>query len=146
MSHTRVSVVRRERAARGIGLATTDLFLAEGRRVAMVDRDSDILAEEAGKRDGVVALHCDVSDPDDVAKMAEDAVAKLGRVDALVLALLVIGQMQPDLDQNDAFVVEQALQVVFRKVFHSFKGGKEEREQAAVIPTRNCFWRWRRAL
>ena len=64
-------------AARGIGLATTDLFLAEGRRVAMVDRDSDILAEEAGKRDGVVALHCDVSDPDDVAKMAEDAVAEL---------------------------------------------------------------------
>lgn len=71
-------------AARGIGLATTDLFLAEGRRVAMVDRDSDVLAEEAGKRDGVVALHCDVSDPDDVARMARDAVAELGRVDALV--------------------------------------------------------------
>ena len=32
-------------AARGIGLATTKLFLAEGRRVAMVDRDADALME-----------------------------------------------------------------------------------------------------
>ena len=30
-------------AARGIGLATTKQFLAEGRRVAMVDRDAEAL-------------------------------------------------------------------------------------------------------
>jgi NAD(P)-dependent dehydrogenase (short-subunit alcohol dehydrogenase family) len=30
-------------AARGIGLATTRLLLAEGRRVAMIDRDAEAL-------------------------------------------------------------------------------------------------------
>jgi meso-butanediol dehydrogenase/(S,S)-butanediol dehydrogenase/diacetyl reductase len=43
-------------AARGIGLATTKLFLAEGRRVAMIDRDADVLAEESAKLDGVLPV------------------------------------------------------------------------------------------
>lgn len=72
-------------AARGIGLATTRLFLAEGRRVAMIDRDAEALeaaATELG--DGVLPVVCDVSRPDDVAAMGEKVRAGLGRVDALV--------------------------------------------------------------
>ena len=71
-------------AARGIGLATVKLFLALGRRVAMVDRDGAELARAAADLDGVVALKFDVSDPGAVDAMATRAVAELGRVDALV--------------------------------------------------------------
>lgn len=71
-------------AARGIGLATVDLFLAEGRRVAMVDVDGDALREAAGAREGVVAIEADVGDPEAVERMAAQAREGLGRVDALV--------------------------------------------------------------
>nr|WP_040609915.1 SDR family oxidoreductase [Pseudooceanicola batsensis] len=71
-------------AARGIGLATTDLFLAEGRRVAMVDRDADELQRVAAERENVIPITCDVSDPEAVAAMARRAVADLGEVHALV--------------------------------------------------------------
>ncbi len=71
-------------AARGIGLATTKLFLAEGRRVAMIDRDAEALAEASEALDGVVPILCDVSDPDQVTTMIAEAKLKLGRIDALV--------------------------------------------------------------
>ena len=80
-------------AARGIGLATTRLFLERGWRVAMVDRDAQELARAAQALDGagdggdaeaVAPIHCDVSMPDRVPAMVEEAVARLGGLDALV--------------------------------------------------------------
>jgi NAD(P)-dependent dehydrogenase (short-subunit alcohol dehydrogenase family) len=71
-------------AARGIGLATTDLFRAEGRRVVMVDRDGDALEAAASTRDNVVPILCDVSDPDAVAQMADQAQQAVGEIHALV--------------------------------------------------------------
>jgi meso-butanediol dehydrogenase/(S,S)-butanediol dehydrogenase/diacetyl reductase len=71
-------------AARGIGLATTKLFLAEGRRVAMVDRDGDELSKASVGLEGAVALNFDISDPDQVKQMVREAEAGLGQVDALV--------------------------------------------------------------
>ncbi len=71
-------------AARGIGLATTKLFLAEGRRVAMIDRDADVLVEEAAKLKGVVPLVADISDPQQVTEMVAKAKAAFGQIDALV--------------------------------------------------------------
>lgn len=72
-------------AARGIGLATTRLFLAEGRRVAMIDRDAEALKAAAAELgDAVLPILCDVSHPDEVAAMGEKVRAGLGRVDALV--------------------------------------------------------------
>ncbi|SDE77312.1 SDR family NAD(P)-dependent oxidoreductase [Limimaricola pyoseonensis] len=72
-------------AARGIGLATTRLFLAEGRRVAMIDRDAEALEVAAAELgDAVLPVVCDVSRPDEVAAMGEKVRAGLGRVDALV--------------------------------------------------------------
>ena len=53
-------------AARGIGLATTKQFLAEGRRVAMIDRDSEALKAEAGALENVLPVVCDVSQPEQV--------------------------------------------------------------------------------
>ena len=71
-------------AARGIGLATTRLFLEEGRRVAMVDRDADALAEAAQGLEGVTPIVADVSIPEDVDRMMAEAVLALGEVHALV--------------------------------------------------------------
>ncbi len=71
-------------AARGIGLATTKLFLAEGRRVAMVDRDSEELAKAASTLENVFPLDYDISVPEQVTKMVAEAEDKLGHIDALV--------------------------------------------------------------
>jgi len=71
-------------AARGIGLATTKQFLAEGRKVAMIDRDGAALMDEAPQLDGVLPVICDVSKPDEVAAMMAECADGLGRIDALV--------------------------------------------------------------
>ncbi|ANT62672.1 3-oxoacyl-ACP reductase [Salipiger sp. CCB-MM3] len=71
-------------AARGIGLATTKQFLAEGRKVAMIDRDAEALMEEVGQLEGVLPVVCDVSQPDQVAAMIDEVATKFGRIDALV--------------------------------------------------------------
>ncbi|WP_226629467.1 SDR family NAD(P)-dependent oxidoreductase [Alloyangia pacifica] len=71
-------------AARGIGLATTKQFLAEGRRVAMIDRDAEVLMAEAGPLENVLPVVCDVSQPEQVAAMIDEVAEKFGRIDALV--------------------------------------------------------------
>jgi NAD(P)-dependent dehydrogenase (short-subunit alcohol dehydrogenase family) len=73
-------------AARGIGLATAKLFLNEGRRVALVDRDAPAL--EAAVQDlanpRALPLLCDVSKPDEVDAMIAHVTDSFGRIDALV--------------------------------------------------------------
>lgn len=71
-------------AARGIGLATTKQFLAEGRRVAMIDRDAEALMAEAGQLQNVLPVVCDVSQPEQVSAMIDEVATKFGRIDALV--------------------------------------------------------------
>lgn len=71
-------------AARGIGLATTRLFLEEGRQVAMIDRDADELMKVADGLKNVLPIICDVSQPDQVTAMMARVKEELGRVDALV--------------------------------------------------------------
>lgn len=71
-------------AARGIGLATTKLFLEEGRRVAMIDRDAPALAEAADGLEGVLPVVCDVSVAGQVDAMVAEVMDKFGRIDALV--------------------------------------------------------------
>lgn len=71
-------------AARGIGLATTDLFLKEGWQVAMLDRDGKELAKVAGERQNVLPVVRDVSNPQDVNAMVRETLDWSGRIDALV--------------------------------------------------------------
>ncbi|MGB1208370.1 MAG: SDR family oxidoreductase [Paracoccaceae bacterium] len=71
-------------AARGIGLATTDLLRTDGWRVAMVDRDADALTTEAATRDNVLAIVADVSSPDDTARMVTQTLDWAGQIDGLV--------------------------------------------------------------
>lgn len=71
-------------AARGIGLATTHLFLEQGWQVAMIDRDAPELTQAAQGLAGARTFVCDVSDPDQVAAMVQATLAAFGRLDAVV--------------------------------------------------------------
>ncbi|MEL6992703.1 MAG: SDR family oxidoreductase [Pseudomonadota bacterium] len=67
-------------AARGIGLATTKQFLAQGWRVIMVDRDTDALEEAAAPLEKALSVVADISLPDQVDALA----AAHPRIDALI--------------------------------------------------------------
>ncbi|CAD5268124.1 MULTISPECIES: SDR family NAD(P)-dependent oxidoreductase [Halomonadaceae] len=71
-------------AARGIGLATTQLFLEQGYEVLMVDRDAPELEKVAAKLENAYAWVYDISEPDDIAHLAQEVENQYGRVDALV--------------------------------------------------------------
>jgi meso-butanediol dehydrogenase / (S,S)-butanediol dehydrogenase / diacetyl reductase len=73
--------------ARGIGLAIAQRFLAEGRRVALIDVDGDTLHRTEATLalpDRVLALRCDVSQPEQVQRCFAAVAARFGRLDALV--------------------------------------------------------------
>ncbi len=69
---------------RGIGLAATEIFLEQGWRVVMVDRDAAELQAVAATLENVLPVEADISDPAQVERMVAEAVAGFGRVDALV--------------------------------------------------------------
>ena len=71
-------------AARGIGLATARLMTARGYRVAMVDRDVDELNEVVTNLDQAEAFFCDVSEPEETAKMVKSVLAWTGQIDVVV--------------------------------------------------------------
>lgn len=71
-------------AARGIGLATADLFLENGWQVAMLDRDGDELLKQTATRENVLPLVRDVSNPQDVVAMVREAHGWARRIDALI--------------------------------------------------------------
>ncbi|WP_420564355.1 SDR family NAD(P)-dependent oxidoreductase [Thalassobaculum sp.] len=73
-------------AARGIGLAVTKRFLAEGWRVVMVDIEAEALfaAQAALDSEDATAQACDVSDPVQVRRVAAVAIERFGRIDAVV--------------------------------------------------------------
>lgn len=74
-------------AARGIGLATTRKFLAEGWQVAMLDNDAETLnaAHEAlGVPDDTMAIEADVAEPDQISAGIKAIEQRFGRIDALV--------------------------------------------------------------
>jgi meso-butanediol dehydrogenase / (S,S)-butanediol dehydrogenase / diacetyl reductase len=59
-------------AARGIGLATARLFLEDGWRVVMVDRDAAAIVAAAQGLDNVLPVVADVSVGQDVARVAQE--------------------------------------------------------------------------
>ena len=73
--------------ARGIGLAVACWFLAQGWRVALIDIDAETLARTdvaLADPDRVLAVHCDVSKPEQVAATVAAVDTRFGRIDALV--------------------------------------------------------------
>jgi len=87
MSNVTSSVALVTGAARGIGLATAQRFLAEGWRVALLDIDGDAVTQAAaalGHPDDTLALTCDVSDPTAIETAFASLAGRFGRLDALV--------------------------------------------------------------
>ena len=73
--------------ARGIGLAVAQWFLAHGHRVALWDTDASTLQQTEqtlNDAERVLAVACDVSQPDQVQAATAATVARFGRIDALV--------------------------------------------------------------
>ncbi|MCK6424157.1 MAG: SDR family oxidoreductase [Burkholderiaceae bacterium] len=84
-SAQRVAVVTG--GARGIGLEVARWFLARDYRVALWDIDAETLgrtARELNDAARVLAIHCDVSQPDQVDAATAKTEATFGRIDALV--------------------------------------------------------------
>jgi NAD(P)-dependent dehydrogenase (short-subunit alcohol dehydrogenase family) len=71
-------------AARGIGLASTKLFLQNNWQVAMVDRDEAELKKASAELPGTLPIYCDVSVPDSITDMISKVLSAFGRIDALV--------------------------------------------------------------
>ena len=71
-------------AARGIGLATTQLFLKEGWQVAMIDIDGPELRTAAAPLENVLAIEGDVSDPTSVDAITAKVTSDFGGIKALV--------------------------------------------------------------
>jgi NAD(P)-dependent dehydrogenase (short-subunit alcohol dehydrogenase family) len=74
-------------AARGIGLAIAQWFDARGWRVVLLDVDGEQLQRTFAQwpnRQRALALHADVSNPDQVADAVRRTEAAFGRIDALV--------------------------------------------------------------
>ena len=65
-------------AARGIGLATARLFLEDGWRVVMLDRDAPALEAAAQGLDNVLPVVADVSVGQDVARVAQECAGPEG--------------------------------------------------------------------
>ncbi len=71
-------------AARGIGLAVAQAFLAQGYKVALLDIDAATLRQTEKALGDVLALECDVADPLQVKTSIDRVTARFGRIDALV--------------------------------------------------------------
>lgn len=93
-------------ASSGIGLVTAKMAAARGARVLLAARNERDLrrAVDEIRRGGGRALHAvaDVADPDDVARVADDAVREYGRIDTWVnnAAVAVYGRLM-DLAVSD---------------------------------------------
>lgn len=72
----------------GIGRASVELLLAEGARVAVLDRAPDVAAAAGrlavGMPDRCLGWNCDVADPAAVGQAVDDAESALGPIDILI--------------------------------------------------------------
>lgn len=71
-------------ASSGLGARFAQVLTAAGARVALVARRADRLAELASRLEGSIVVVADISVPDDVARMSEEALDQLGQIDILV--------------------------------------------------------------
>jgi NAD(P)-dependent dehydrogenase (short-subunit alcohol dehydrogenase family) len=108
-------------AGSGMAKASAKLFVAEGARVVAADisgAEKDTAAEIG---EGVLPVHCDVSNEQDVAALFEAAVAEFGHVDA-VLNVAGIGIGGP-IHKTEMSDYDKVMDVDLRGVFLGMKYG-----------------------
>jgi len=71
-------------AGSGMGKSSVEIFVREGARVVAADISGAEQQTAAACGDGVVAVHCDVTQEADVERMVRAAVDSFGRVDAVL--------------------------------------------------------------
>ena len=71
-------------AARGIGQAIADRLAANGSQVVYTDVDVTMAQQSAARFPGALALHLDVTRPDEIKSVIGQVVATFGRLDILV--------------------------------------------------------------
>jgi len=106
-------------AGSGMAKASTKVFVREGASVVATDisgAENDT-AEEVG--DGVMPLHCDVTQEDDVAAAVDATVAEFGKLDVM-LNVAGIGLGSP-ISTFDLSVYDTVLDVNLRGVLHGMK-------------------------
>ncbi|MDT0342107.1 SDR family NAD(P)-dependent oxidoreductase [Streptomyces litchfieldiae] len=79
----------------GIGLATAQCFARDGDTPVLIGRRADVLARAAAGVDGAVALPGDLTDADDVARIARTLGDRFGTVDVLVNSAGGNGSREP---------------------------------------------------
>ncbi|MGX5851259.1 SDR family NAD(P)-dependent oxidoreductase [Mesorhizobium sp. PL10] len=72
-------------AGRGIGLAVAEAYIREGANVVIVDRDSDVATEAAGRLgEKALAVRADISVDEDIAAIVRNTIKRFGNVEILV--------------------------------------------------------------
>ncbi len=117
-------------ASRGIGLAIAQLFVEQGARVAVCARDEGALAAVQG----MLAIRCDVSRPDDVARLRAEVERRLGKVDVLVNNAGVVARKSlEDTEESDwAAVIGANLDGTYR-VSRAFLPGMRARKRGRIV-------------
>lgn len=87
-------------AANGIGLALSQVNLQRGNTVVMVDKDQVKLKHEAEQLltifpEKILEVPCDVTQPNDIARLAQHVKSKLGRIDWIYNNAGIIGELNP---------------------------------------------------
>lgn len=109
-------------AASGMGRAVTARLVADGARVAMVDRNAELLTETAAEfGDAVITLPADVTDEEQVRGYVDATVAEFGRLDHFFNNAGIAGTVAPltELTRAD---LEEAMAV---NVYGAFYGLRE---------------------
>ena len=121
-------------AASGIGKASALAFAAQGARVAVVDRNKEALAEVVNQieeiRSEALALHCDITQGDEVRAAVEATVSRWGRLDSAVNAAGVEGATKKLLEEDDA-LFDRTMDVNLRGVWHCMRAQIEQMTKQA---------------
>lgn len=87
-------------AANGIGLALSQVNLMRGHTVVMVDKEPLKLSDEVEQLsiqfpEKVLGITCDVTQPDELARLAQQIISQLGRIDWIYNNAGIMGQLGP---------------------------------------------------
>ena len=106
-------------AATGIGEAVARLFAAEGAHLFLLDRDSDGCREVAESLPSAFAFAGDVRSAADFARVVEAAMARFGRIDALINNAGIYPR-QTFLDMTEA-QWDEMQDINLKSMFHSMR-------------------------
>jgi len=108
-------------AGSGMAKASARIFVREGARVVAADISGAEKETAAEIGEGVLPVHCDVTNEDDVAAAVDAAIAEFGRLDA-ILNVAGIGAPTPIVDLTSE-QYDRIMDVDLRGVLHGMKHG-----------------------